>query len=180
MLNPTTDTLTAKDWVLASGYRSPVMYYNIEGETTWTTDHSLDIKGLGSKNITSMGYTRYIQLGAVGTAVASFSWTNTIASGYPVKNLTAADWKKLQDKIDEVRGTAYSDWTRATPYGALTSAMYNQVRTRIIALGNYGTITSAVSQGSQILASKFNGNGTTSDYSIRAALNRAIAYINAP
>jgi len=151
-------------------------YYTFNGWYIGTSKQSGNLSytfTMGSSNI---------DLTAKYTRTSLFNWTNTISSGQPITNLTASDWKAIQDKIDLFYAQDRT-WTRAgTGSGQqprINAAMFNEVRNAIagITSPSPGTnpLTSQKTANDKVMASYFNGNGSISDDSIKAALNRIIS-----
>lgn len=105
--------------------------------------------------------------------IALFYWTSDdsskIKAGELITNITATAWNNLISKIAACGGSTASIPT-ATSGGNLTAEHFNQMRNSISGLTGAGTVVSAVTKGTKILATMF-ANSTTA---LKESINRAI------
>lgn len=105
--------------------------------------------------------------------IALFYWTSDdsskIKAGELITNITASAWSNLISKIAACGGSTASIPT-ATSGGKLTAEHFNQMRNAISGLTGAGTVVSAVTKGTKILATMF-ANSTTA---LKESINRAI------
>lgn len=123
------------------------------------------------------------------TAIAPFYWDGDdgtgdaaiIATGLPVRNITAARWNRLKAKIAEVATAQGSSWSYSpvssgdaiTAGTASAPGEYRIVRSGISSLTGHGSLPALRSAGDRIIASDFRGAG-----SLQSALNAAITLQN--
>lgn len=104
-----------------------------------------------------------------------------IATGLPVRNITAARWNRLKAKIAEVATAQGSSWSYSpvssgdaiTAGTASAPGEYRIVRSGISSLTGHGSLPALRSAGDRIIASDFRGAG-----SLQSALNTAITLQN--
>jgi len=151
-----------------SGYRfedsNPNMPYNI------TSDSSIYIYLLHSSRTIDKFYFHR------NSSASSDVDRNYIYSGAATTNLTTAKFNELFSKIHEVEravGRTETSFTDLT--SKIRAVNINETATAIRNLPGSGSVTASNKQtGGIVYASYFVGNNTTSDTSLKAALNRAI------
>lgn len=139
---------------------------------TNNTSHTFQLDGQGNPFVVGATYlvriAAYDIYGNVGsvdkyvqfsrTRPSNFSWTYSKTSGETF-NLTATEWKNLQDRVNEFReykGLVRRNFTRASSGSPFYASMFNEVRNAIADMPYSVSPPSTVSSGDYIYASYLN------------------------